>query len=149
MADPVKELKSQIDILRFSNRNRLLRVAALCFWFADKCRKKEPKLYLAHYTKGYNYLMKGAQHQKFKSEYSNFGNIVGVSSTGRIVSLSHFVDHNRHLRARGQLSRALRLESARFLLILYGNNQSVRLIVKHITQTNTHCGRGQTRMVFI
>ena len=40
MADPIKELKCQIDISRFSNWNRLLRVAALCFLFADKCRKK-------------------------------------------------------------------------------------------------------------
>ena len=36
MADPIKELKCQIDRLRFSNWNRLLRVAALCFLFADK-----------------------------------------------------------------------------------------------------------------
>ena len=48
VADPIKELKCQIDISRFSNWNRLLRVAALCFLFADKCRKKESILSLAH-----------------------------------------------------------------------------------------------------
>ena len=40
MADPIKELKCENDISRFSNWNRLLRVAALCLLFEDKCRKK-------------------------------------------------------------------------------------------------------------
>ena len=149
MADPIKELKCQIDISRFSNWNRLLRVAALSFLFADKCRKKESILSLAHYTKAYNYLIKSAQHQDFKSEISNLRKGIAVSSTSRIVSLSPFVDHNQHLRARGRLSKALRLETARFPLILDGNNQSVRLMVKHFHQTKMHCGTEQTRSLLM
>ena len=149
MADPRKELKCQIDISRFSNWNRLLRVAALCFLFADKCRKKESKLLLAHYTKAYNYLIKSAQNQDFKLEISNLRKGIAVSSTSRIVSLSPYVDHNQHLRARGRLSKALRLETARFPLILDGNNQSVRLLIKHFHQTNMHCGTEQTRSLLM
>ena len=149
MADPRKELKCQIDISRFSNWNRLLRVAALCFLFADKCRKKESKLLLAHYTKAYNYLIKSAQNQDFKLEILNLRKGIAVSSTSRIVSLSPYVDHNQHLRARGRLSKALRLETARFPLILDGNNQSVRLLIKHFHQTNMHCGTEQTRSLLM
>ena len=145
MADPMKELKCQIDISRFSNCNCLLRVSALCFLFPDKCRKKESILSLAHYTKAYNYLIKSAQHQDFKSGISNLRKSIAVSSTRRIVSLSPFVDHSQHLRARGRFSKALRLETARFPLILDGNNQSVRLMVKPAHQTNMHCGTEQTR----
>ena len=149
MADPIKELKCQIDISRFSNWNRLLRVAALCFLFADKSRKKESILSLAHYTKAYNYLTKSAQHQDFKSEISNLRKGIAVSSTSRIAPLLPFVDHNQHLRARGRLSKALRLETARFPLILDGNNQSVRRMVKHFHQTNMHCGTEQTRSLLM
>ena len=78
-------------------------------------------------------------------KFSNLRKGIAVSSTSRIVSLSPFVDHNQHLRARGQLFKALRLEIARFPLILEGNNQSVRLKVKYIYQTNMHCGTEQTR----
>ena len=144
MADPIKYLKCQIDLSRFGNWNRLLRVAALCFLFADKCRKKESILSLAHYTKAYNYLIKSAQHQDFKSEISNLRKSIAVSSASRIVSLSPFVDHNQKLRARGRLSKALRLETARFPLI-----PSVRLMVKHFHQTNLHCGTEQTRSLLM
>ena len=111
MADPIRELKCQIDISRFSNWNRLLRVLVLCSLFADKFRKEESILSLANYTKAYNYLIKSAQHQDFKSVISNLRKSIAVSSTSRIVSLSPFVDHNQHLRARGRLSKALRLRN--------------------------------------
>ena len=104
---------------------------------------------LAHYTKAYNYLIKSAQHQDFKSEISNLRKRIAVSSSSRIVSLSPFVYHNQHLRARGRLSKALRLETARFPLILDGNNQSVRLMVKHFHQTIMHCGTEQTRSLLM
>ena len=104
---------------------------------------------LAHYTKAYNFLIKSAQHQDFKSEISNLRKSIAVSSTSRIVSLSPFVDHNQHLRARGRLSKSLRLETARFPLILDGNNQSVRLMVKLFHQTNMHCGTEQTRSLLM
>ena len=145
----MKELKCQIEISGFSNWNYLDRVSALCFLFADKCRNKESNLSLAHYAKAYSYLKKGAQRQDFKSEFSNLREGIAVSSTSRIVSLSPFVDHNQHLRARGRLSKALRLEAAQFPLILDGNNQSVRLMVKHIHQTNMHCGTEQTRKLLM
>ena len=145
MAVPMKELKCQIDISRYSNWNRLLRVSALCFLFADKCRKKESILSLAQYTKAYNYLIKSAQHQDFNSQISNLRKGIAVSSTSGFVSLSPFVDHNQHLRARRRLSKALRLGTARFPLNLDGKNQSVRLMVKHIHQTNRLCGTEQTR----
>ena len=61
------------------------------------------------------------------------------------LSLSQFVEPNQHLRSQGRLSKALRLETARFPLILDGNNQSVRLMVKHIHQTNMHWGTEQIR----
>ena len=87
-ADPMKELKCLIDISRFSNWNRLMRVSALCFLFANKCRKKESILSVAHYKKAYNYLIKSAQHQDFKSEILNLRKGIAVSSTSRIVSIT-------------------------------------------------------------
>ena len=53
------------------------------------------------------------------------------------------------MRARGRLSKALRLETVRFPLILDGINQSVRLMVKHFHQINMHCGTEQTRSLLM
>ena len=147
MADPIKELKCQIGISRFSNWNRLLRVAGLCFLFADKCRKKESIFVTSTLYKSVQLLDKKCPASRF--EIGNFElkkrycSIIYHHSS-RIASLSPIVDHNQHLRARGRLSKALRLETARFPLILDGNNQSVRLMVKHFRQTNMHCGTEQT-----
>ncbi|XP_075241673.1 uncharacterized protein LOC142336649 [Convolutriloba macropyga] len=116
---------------------------------SHKCRKKESILSLAHYTKAYNYLIKSAQHQDFKSEISNLRKDIAVSSTSRIASLSPFVDHNQHLRDRGRLSKALRIETARFPLILDGNNQSVKIEWVFKPPAAPHFGGSWERLVQI
>ena len=118
MAEPVTELKCQIDISRFSNGNRLLRVAALCFSFADYYNKKESMLPLAHFAALYNNLLISARNWIFNLESSYFRKGIGVTSTSRIVSLLPFVDHNQHLRAWERFSKALRIETAQFRWLL-------------------------------
>ncbi|XP_075256011.1 uncharacterized protein LOC142348522 [Convolutriloba macropyga] len=76
-------------------------------------------------------------------------NVNSLSSTSRSVSLSPYVDHNQHLRARGRLSKALRLETARFPLILVGNNQSVEIEWVFNPPAAPHFGRSWERLMQI
>ena len=60
---------------------------------------------------------------------------IEVSSAGRLKALSPFLDENKQLRARGRLTKAGRLMTARHPIIFDGNNAAVRLLVQH---THTH-----------
>ena len=55
-----------IDIARFSNWNRLVRVAAYCFFFLDRLKKQSICLSLAHHTLAYRYLIGVAQSQNME-----------------------------------------------------------------------------------
>ena len=57
-----------MDIARFSNWNRLVRVAAYFLFFLDRLKKQSFCLSLAHHTLAYKYLIGVAQSQNFGDE---------------------------------------------------------------------------------
>ena len=52
---PVTE--TVVDLKRFSSWNKLIRVIAFCFFFADKCKKRSKNIQLGHYTKAYLHII--------------------------------------------------------------------------------------------
>ena len=58
-----------VDAARFSSWNKIIRVTAVCILFADKCRKRNAEMKLAHYTRAYLHVMHNIQKQYFQSEY--------------------------------------------------------------------------------
>ena len=135
-------IQCPIDIARFSNWNRLVRVAAYCFFFLDCLKKQSSSLSLAHHTLAYKYLIGVVQSQNFESEI--FSLQKGISSSP-LKTLCPFVNGKNELRVKGRLSKAMVLETACHPLILDGVNPIVKLLIKNTHVVNSHSGVVQTR----
>ena len=68
----------------------------------------------------------------------------GISSSP-LKTLCPFVNGKNELRAKGRLSKAMVLETARHPLILDGVNPIVKLLIKNTHVVNSHSGVEQTR----
>ena len=134
-----------VDATRFSSWNKIIRVIAVCILFADKCRKRNAEMKLAHYIRAYLHVMHNIQKQDFQSEYMLLKKRLEVSGTTRLKALSPFLDKNNLIRARGRLTKASLLMTARHPIILDGNNAAVKLLIQHTHEINCHCGPEQTR----
>ena len=134
-----------INIARFSNWNRLVRVAAYCFFFLDRLKKQSSSLSLAHHTLAYKYLIGVAQSQNFGSEIVSLQKGKEILSSSPLKTLCPFVNGKNELRAKGRLSKAMVLETARHPLILDGVNTIVKLLIKNTHVVNSHSGVEQTR----
>ena len=89
--------------------------------------------------------MHNIQKQDFQSEYMLLKKRLEVSGTSRLKALSPFLDENNLIRARGRLTKASLLMTARHPIILDGNNAAVKLLIQHTHEINCHCGPEQTR----
>ena len=142
---PVTE--TVVDLKRFSSWNKLIRVIAFCFFFADKCKKRSKNIQLGHYTKAYLHIIQTTQKQDFKTDLFALKKGDDISSSSRLRHLSPFIDKNNQLRARGRLSKASLLMTSRYPLILDCNNTATRLLIQHTH--NCHCGPEQTRNILM
>ena len=138
-----------IDITSFSNWNRLIRVTAYCFFFRDLCKKRSKHLALSHHTFAYRYLIQVSQIENFADEISALRKGKEISASSRLKDLCPYVDNNDQLRAKGRLSKAMVLETARHPIILDGLNPIVKLLIKNFHLTNTHSGVEQTRCLLM
>ncbi|XP_075256676.1 uncharacterized protein LOC142349146 [Convolutriloba macropyga] len=138
-----------IDITRFSNWNRLIRVTAYCFFFRDLCKKRSKHLALSHHTFAYRYLIQVSQIENFADEISALRKGKEISASSRLKYLCPYVDNNDQLRAKGRLSKAMVLETARHPIILDGLNPIVKLLIKNFHLTNTQSGVEQTRCLLM
>ena len=68
-----------------------------------------------------------------------------VSGASRLKSLSPFLDENNLIRARGRLTKASLLMTARHPILHDGNNAAVKLLIQHTHEINCHYGPEQTR----
>ena len=134
-----------VDATKFSSWNKIIRVIAVCILFADKCRKRNAEMKLAHYIRAYLHVMHNIQEQDFQSEYMLLKKRPEVSGTSRLKALSPFLDENNLIRARGRLTKASLLMTARHPIILDGNNAAVKLLIQRTHEVNCHCGPEQTR----
>ena len=137
-----------VDLNRFSSWNRLMRLIAFCFFFADKCKKLSKEIELGHYTKAYLHMIQTTQKQYFQAEFCALNKSDDISSSSRLKHLSPFLDKNHQLRARGHLSKSL-LVISRYPLILDGNNTATRLLIQHTHELLCHCGPEQSRNILM
>ena len=63
-----------------------------------------------------------------------------LSNKSRIVQLSPFVNDHGFLRSRGRLGKASIILCSRYPVILDAENPSIDLYLKHVHDTNGHCG---------
>ena len=138
-----------IDITRFSNWNRLIRVTAYCFFFCNLCKKRSKHFALSHHTFAYRYLIRVSQIEDFADEITALRKGKEISASGRLKELCPYVDNNDQLRAKGRLSKAMVLETARHPIILDGLNPIVKLLIENFHITNTHSGVEQTRCLLM
>ena len=144
---PVTE--TVVDLKRFSSWNKLIRVIAFCFFFADKCKKRSKDIQLGHYTKAYPHIIQTTRKQDFKAELFALKKGDDISGSSRLKHLSPFIDKNNQLIARGRLSKANLLMTSRYPLILDCNNSAIRLLIQHTHELNCHCGPDRTRNFLI
>ena len=126
---PVTE--TAVDLKRFNCWNKLIRVNAFCFFFADKCKKRSKNI------------------QDFKTEFFALKKGDDISSSSRLNLLSPFIDKNNQLRARDRLSKTNLLMTSRYPLILDGKNTASRLLIQHTHELNCQCGPEQTRNILM
>ena len=134
-----------INIARFSNWSCLVRVAAYCFFFLDRLKKQIICLSLAHHTLAYKYLIGIAQSQNFGDEILSLQKGKEILPSSPLKTLCPFVKGRSELRAKGRLSKAMVLETARHPLILDGVKPIVKLLIKNTHVVNSHSGVEQTR----
>ena len=144
---PVTE--TVVDLKRFSSWNKLIRVIAFCFFFANKCKKRSKNIQLGHYTKAYLHIIQTTRKQDFKTEFFALKKVDDIFSSSRLKLLSPFIDKNNQLRARGRFSKASFSMTSRYPLILDGNNTATRLLIQHTHELNCHCGPEQTRNILM
>ena len=92
-----------IDIARFSNLNRLVRVAAYCFFFLDRLKKQSRYLSLAHHTLAYNYLIGVAQSDNFADDFLSLQKGNEILPSSPLKTLCPFVNGCSKLCAKGRL----------------------------------------------
>ena len=134
-----------IDIACFSNWNRLVRIAANCLFFLDRLKKQSICLPLAHHTLAYKYLIGVAPSQNFGDENLSLQKGKEILPSSPLKTLCPFVNGRNELRAKGWLSMAMVLETARHPLILDGVNPIVKLLIKNTHVVISHSGVEQTR----
>ena len=137
-------VSNYVDATRFSSWNKIIRVIAHCIFFADKYRKRNAEMKLAHFTRAYLHVIHNIRRQDINPEYMSLKTGIEVFSASRLKALSPFLDENKQLRARDRLKKASLLMTARHAIVLDGNNAAVRLLVQHTNETNCHCGPEQT-----
>ena len=140
------------DIKRFSNWKRLIRTVAYCFLFAENLKRKINKqskvdLQLLHLTKSHFLIIKTAQRTDFVSEISDIKKEKPIEGKSRLRTLAPFVDNFGILRSRGRLTRAPIMLSARYPIILAGENPNVRLLLANIHVLHSHCGKEQAMAI--
>ena len=139
-APPDCSTSPPFDITRFSNWNRLIRTVAFCFLVADKAKNSQASLTLEHVTKALKFLIKNAQQQSFSKEKNELLQKKSLSNKSSIVQLSPFIDDHGFLRSRGRLGKASIILCSRYPVILDAENPSIDLYLKHVHDTNGHCG---------
>ena len=137
------------NLKRFSSWNRLIRVIAFCFFFADKCMKRSKDIQLGRYTKAYLHIIQTTQKQDFKAEFFALKKGDDIPSSSRLKPLSPFLDKNNQLRARGRLSESRLLMTSRYPLLLDGTNIATGLLIQHTHELNCHYGPEQTRNILM
>ena len=137
------------NLKRFSSWNRLIRVIAFCFFFADKCKKRSKDIQLGHYTKAYLHINQTTQKQDFKAEFFALKKGDDIPSSSRLKPLSPFIDKNNQLRARGRLSESRLLMTSRYPLLLDGNIIASGLLIQHTHELNCHYCPEQTRNILM
>ena len=139
-ATPDCSTSPPFDTTRSSNWNRLIRTVAFCFLVADKAKKSQGSLNLEHVIKSFKFLIKNAQQQSFSKEINEHLQKKSLSNKSRIVQLSPFIDDHGFLRSRGRLGKASINLCSRYPVILDAENPSIDLYLKHVHDTNGHCG---------
>ena len=88
--------KFPINIKRFSNWNRLARVAAYCFFFLDRLIKQSFCLSLAHHTLAYKYLIGVAQSQNVGDEILSLQKGNEILPSSPLKTLCPFVTEGKN-----------------------------------------------------
>ena len=104
---------------------------------------------LSHHIFVYRYLIQVSQIENFADEISALRKGKEISASIRLKDLCPYVDNNDQLHAKGRLSKAMFLETARHPIILDGLNPIVKLLIKNFYLTNTHSGVEQTRCLLM
>ena len=94
-------------------------------------KKKSSSLSLAHHTLAYKYLIGVAQSQNFGSEILSLQKGKEILLSSPLKTLCPFVNGKNELRAKGRLSKAMVLETARHPLILDVVNPIVKFLIKN------------------
>ena len=108
----------------------MIRVIAVCILFVDNCRKRNAEMKLAHYTRAYLHVIHNIQ-TSFPLRVHVAEKGIEVSSASRLKAVSPFLYKNNQLRARGRLSQASLLMTARCPIILDGNNAAIMVLIQH------------------
>ena len=76
---------------RFSGWNKIIRMIALCIFFADKCKKRNAEMKKrnaeAHFTRAYLHVNQNIQRQDFNPEYISLKKGIEVPSASRLKAL--------------------------------------------------------------
>ena len=133
-----------VEETRISSWNKVTRVKAACIFFAEKFRKPNSEMKLAHYSRAYLHVFHNIQRYDFNPDYMLLKKEFEVSRVSRLKALSPFLDENNLLRARARLTKASLLMTTRYPITLDVNNAAANLLVQHTDETNCLCGPEQT-----
>ena len=88
LSSSVPVTETVVNMKIFSSWNRLIRVIAFCFFFADKCKKRSKDIQLGHYTKAYLHIIQTTQKHDFKAEFFALKNGDDIFSSSRLNCIS-------------------------------------------------------------
>lgn len=134
-----------IQLLKFSNLNKLQRIVAYCLRFIDNCRLSPEKrsfnsTTVAELQRSLIILVKIAQEASFPQELSNLKHGKHVSPKSKLLNLNPFLDNEGIIRVGGRLGNSHFNYNKKHPIVLDGHSHIMKLIFKEEHKRLLHPG---------
>ena len=140
LVQPINENKTAIEITKYSNFGKLLRVTTNVFEFINKLRKRQ----VDSKTLAYNYLITQAQTNKLSHEIDYLRNPRG-QPPNLVNQLNLYLDDENFVRCKGRIDKCTRMANiVKDPILLPKNDHVTNLLIMYYHEKLLHLGLSTT-----